>query len=79
MSGSIAETVEVAGRAGLVSHLRKQWESWPGVEFADSQVNVSPYGGDDDRCGWKDVHIVVIDGMGVQGFCEGPPDMVVAA
>lgn len=40
------------------------------------RIEVKPYGGDDDRIGWKDVHIVVgyyRDGTHwVLGFTEGP-------
>lgn len=72
LAESAAETVELDGRSGLVKHLRQHWKDWPTVAFSDSQVRVAPYGGDDDRIGWKDVHIVTIDGTGVQGFCEGP-------
>jgi hypothetical protein len=72
LAESIAETVNVKGRAGLIAHLRYNWRNWEVVQFSDDQVRVEPYGGDDDRCGWKDVHIVTIDGAGVQGFCEGP-------
>lgn len=79
MAESVAETVNVKGRVGLIAHLRYNWRDWQNVQFSDDQVRVAPYGGDDPRCGWKDVHIVTIDGLGVQGFCEGPADMVVAA
>lgn len=70
---SLAEMVEVDGRAGLIAHLRHELRNWPTMDgFTDDQVGVTPNGGDDDRIGWKDVHIVTIDGYGVMGFCEGP-------
>ncbi len=70
---SLAAMVDVDGRAGLIAQLRKELAEWPSMRgFADGDVRVSPYYGDDDRCGWKDVHIVTIDGCGVMGFCEGP-------
>jgi hypothetical protein len=71
LSDSIADTVEVDGMAGLVAHLRSTWPYSDGAQLSDEQVKVRPYGGDDPRCGWKDVHIVLIDGSAI-GFCEGP-------
>jgi hypothetical protein len=46
---------------------------WPSVSFFKAeQVKVEPYYGDDRRIGWRNVHIITIDGYGVVGFCEGP-------
>jgi len=68
---SIALTVEVGGRAGLIAHLRKDLSSWPTMDdFPGGAVHIDPYGGDDDRIGWKNVFIVTLDGYGVLGFCE---------
>ncbi len=72
LAESVAETIDVDGLGGLIAHLRQYWRDWPTVQFGDDQVKVAPYGGDDGRIGWKNVHIVTIDGHGVQGFCEGP-------
>ncbi len=70
---AVAEMVQVDGRDGLIEHLREELRNWPIARyFTADQVRVQPYGGDDDRIGWKDVHIVTIDGYGVMGFCEGP-------
>lgn len=69
---SVAEMVDVDGRAGLILRLREELAPWPSVRFADDQVRVERYSGDDNRIGWRDVHIVTIDDYGVMGFCEGP-------
>lgn len=71
LADSLDTTIDMLGRAQLLAHLRRDL-SVVGVEFRDDDVRVRPYGGDDDRCGWKDVHIVTIDGFGVVGFTEGP-------
>ena len=70
LAESVSGTVEVDGVAGLIGYLRESWRDWPQVSFEDEAVRIEPYGGDDDRIGWKNVHIVTIDGYGVQGFCE---------
>lgn len=71
LADSMAEVIEVRDRAELLAILRGQWKA-VGVEITDDQMKAAPYGGDDSRIGWLDVHIVTIDGLGVQGFCEGP-------
>jgi hypothetical protein len=69
---SMAEAVDVDGIEGLTSHLREELWNWPdAVGFRDDQVHVRPYIGFDDRTGWRDVHIVTIDGYGVMGFTQG--------
>lgn len=35
-----------------------------GPPFDAEKVTIEPYGGDDDRIGWKDVHIVILGGWG---------------
>lgn len=74
--GSIAEsvalTVEVEGWPGLIRQLRSELWPYRRDDFTDDKVHVSPYCGDHSRIGWRDVHIVTIDGYGVMGFCEGP-------
>jgi hypothetical protein len=72
LADSVALTVEVDGRAGLINHLRGELGPWTGTALMPDTVRITAYGGDDDRIGWKNVHIVTIDGYGVMGFCEGP-------
>ncbi len=77
LADSLAEVVEVDGRAGLIEYLLDElapYPGWSGAAFMPDTVRISPYYGDDDRIGWKDVHIVTIDGYGVMGFCEGPAE-----
>ncbi len=64
------EVVEVDGRTGLMAHLQTRWGDIS--TFDPSKITITPYDGDDDRIGWKDVHIVV-DVLGPVGFCEGSP------
>jgi hypothetical protein len=72
LADSMATECEVDGRDGLIRQLRREFRNWPTIEFPDDAVRIEPYHCDDDRIGWKDVHIVTIDGYGVAGFCEGP-------
>jgi hypothetical protein len=75
---AMKEMVEVDGRAGLIEHLREIQRLGP--PFDPDKVTVQPYGGegdrgcDDDRIGWKNTHIVLIEGWGPVGFCEGPAE-----
>lgn len=69
---SLATTVDVADVKALAEHIRTTLPAW-GFGKDVSNLEIEPYGGDDDRIGWKDVHIVTIDGWGVVGFCEGKP------
>lgn len=71
LADSMATMIEVDGRDGLLGAIRRAFEDY-GPEFADDQLHVMPYCGDDQRIGWKNVHIVTIDDYGVVGFCEGP-------
>lgn len=63
LAESLAETIEIESLAALAQHLQTEPQL---LEFA-------PYGGDDARIGWKDVHIVSITGFGIVGYCEGIP------
>lgn len=73
LADSMAEMVEVDGRVGLIRHLRKELSPYPEWDhFSDAAVREQPYYGDDPATGWRDVHIVTIDGYGVVGFIEGP-------
>lgn len=71
LADALREVVEVNGRAGLLAHL-KATGAGPSP-FNPSKIRIEPYYGDDNRIGWKNVHIVDIDGYGVLGFCEGLP------
>jgi hypothetical protein len=85
---SMAEVVDVDGRASLVEHLAADLRKW-GVDLTDSDVRVSPYGRD-DRIGW-DTYIVTIrnkqlsggswffgamgpEYFGAIGFTDGPAE-----
>lgn len=73
---SMKTAVDVNGREGLLAHIRKEFSDfWPVPDFADEKLHIKPYSGDDDRIGWKDVHIVTIDDYGVVGFCENPSSL----
>ena len=68
---AMEEVVEVKGLAGLIDYLRKEHPAF-GKPFDQTAITVEPYGGDDERIGWKNVHIVVMKDYGPIGFCEGP-------
>lgn len=72
LADSMAEVIEIDGRARLIDHLRKDFAPWPDLDGRAEQIKIAPYGGDDDRIGWRNVHIITLDGYGVVGFCEGP-------
>jgi hypothetical protein len=70
--------VEVADRAALVAHCKKQLKEWPSMDYLqDSDFAVSPYGQE-----WRDpnlgearkwiTHIVTIQDYGVIGFTDSP-------
>lgn len=73
--GGLAESMltarEISSRSELVAHMRAELSRY-GFAFADNAVRIEPYGGDDERIGWKDVHIVIVEGYGPFGFIEGP-------
>lgn len=68
---SLALVREFEGRTGLIALLREELDGWQ-VAISDDLVHVTPYVMYDAFTGWKNVHIVTIDGYGVMGFCEGP-------
>lgn len=72
LAEAMAEMVEVDGMAGLLAHLRATHPEF-GPPFVAAGVHVKPYNCDDDRVGWKNVHIVAQDGWGVVGFTNGAP------
>lgn len=70
LSESMEHVVTFKDLAALIHYMREVELKPYNFRFNDSQVRVAPYYGDDDRIGWKDVHIVTIDGYGVMGFIE---------
>jgi hypothetical protein len=72
LAAAMAECVDVDGRAGLIEHLKKTAPEF-GPAFDAERFNAEPYGGDDSRIGWKDVHVITVHNWGVVGFCEGRP------
>lgn len=70
LAESLATTVKVDGFAGILAHEQAKEFPWPDLSL--EAISAHPYGGDDDRCGWKDVHIVCLEGEPI-GFCEGMP------
>lgn len=73
LADAMAEAVEVADGAELLAHIRKLFADF-GPDFKDDQLRAAAFYGDDDRIGWKNVHIVTIDGYGVVGFTDDPSD-----
>jgi hypothetical protein len=69
LDAAMAEAVTVDGVGGLLAHLQAN-------EYPPEDVRIEPYGGDDHRICWKDVHIVVVDGYGVAGFVAAADDAV---
>lgn len=66
---AMKEEQELDGLQGLVDYVRDNYRD--AVTTAD--IEATPYGGDDSRIGWKDVHIVTLKDWGVIGYCEGMP------
>lgn len=62
--------VDLPDRAALIEHCRKLLAPYK-FEFDAAALQVKPYWRD-DRIGWKEVHIVTINGYGVIGFTDGP-------
>lgn len=69
LADSMETAVVVAGLPGLWRHLQRK--VMPELTAMDSsRLRFEPYGGDDDRTGWKNVHTVRLEGHGVLGFCS---------
>lgn len=71
--GGLAEALETQREVNtwpeLIAAVREELCGW--LKFNDSDVWIEPYGGDDDRIGWKNVHIVMVSGWQVPaGFVE---------
>lgn len=67
---SLKTTREFTHKRELIEYLQndlKRYAYFPKEE----EFRIEPYSGDDDRIGWKDVHIVRINGFGVLGMVEG--------
>lgn len=74
--GGLAESMETVQefdtRTELLAYLHKEMGTW-GFKFDDSTVRIEPYGdGKDDRIGWNNLHIVIIEGFGPVGFADLP-------
>lgn len=67
LAESLAETKQFTNYAGFIASVQKHCPSLTD----ESMLEIKPYGGDDDRIGWRDVHIfrwgILI------GFVEGDP------
>lgn len=75
--GGLAESMETLQefdtRADLITYLQKELATW-GHKFEESAVKIEPYGdGKDDRIGWSNLHIVIVQGFGPVGFADIPP------
>lgn len=69
LAEAMALSVDLEDFNALVQHMRTT-EGVPAT--ADpATMSITPYGGDDDRIGWKDVHLVSWEG-GI-GYIEGNP------
>jgi phosphoribosyl 1,2-cyclic phosphodiesterase len=73
LADAMAEMAEIEPtREALIRHVRSELQEFPTIRnFHEQHLRIKPYGCDDDRIGWKDVHVVTLDGYGVMGFCEG--------
>jgi hypothetical protein len=69
LTESLDTTVEVAGMADILKRVQLI-HGWNHILLED--LAAEPYGGDDDRIGWKDVHIITVNGAAF-GFTEGRP------
>jgi hypothetical protein len=79
--GGLGESMETAvvvdGTDGLVAHLRTRFGQYFRPNLRREDIIIEPHGGDDDRIGWKNVHIVCTDRAcspsqppwGPLGFC----------
>jgi hypothetical protein len=65
---SLETTFEFESAIELAAHIEAKL---PEIGKKIESLRVSPYGGDDPRCGWKNVHMVEAPGYGVIGFIEG--------
>lgn len=72
---SLITACELADVAALAAHISKDM---PGKAIVAAELTFVPYGGDDDRCGWRNVHIVCARRR-VFGFCEGDPAAPIGA
>jgi hypothetical protein len=79
-TASLAEslkTVELRDRADLVEHLRsvldhynEHWTPPDPITVFDDLVYIKGYDDGGYLSGWKNVHVVIVKGWGVMGFCE---------
>lgn len=72
LEDSLATETTIESRAQLLAYANKILNPY-GITVDDSMLRVMPYYGDEERTGWRDLHIVAIDGYGAFGFIEGEP------
>lgn len=65
LADALAESLTFADRADLQKQLRARGEI-----DDDDPLRSKEYGGDEERTGWRDVHIVLSARGFVVGFCE---------
>jgi hypothetical protein len=73
LRASLATCIEIGSRAELLSHINNILAPFFDKQFPDSALRIAPYIPVEINTGWKDVHIVTLDGYGVVGFTEGMP------
>lgn len=71
LAEAMAEAVDVDGFDGLVAHMRATWGGAVNLAAEDPATLIAKRQGDDDRIGWKDVHIVKWGDC--IGYTEGDP------
>jgi hypothetical protein len=79
-AASLAEklkTIELRDRADLVEHLRNvldhynaSWTPPDPISVSDDLVDIKSYNEGGYLRGWKNLHVVIVKGWGVMGFCE---------
>ncbi|MDP2618619.1 MAG: hypothetical protein Q8P46_00340 [Hyphomicrobiales bacterium] len=70
LSDSLATQREFQDREEVTRHVIDLLKAQGTGEVPAGLVSFTPYGGDDQRIGWKDVHIVEVTGYGVVGFVD---------
>ena len=70
------DSIEIRNRSALVAHLRAamdrfnaHWTPPEPLVVVDELVMITRYNDHDPTCG-RDVHIVIVKGWGVMGFCH---------
>lgn len=72
LAESMATVVELPDRAALLEHCRTLLACWPiAPPVTDEALQVGGHVIFDARTGWH-THIVLLKGLGVLGFTDGP-------